>query len=555
MSKRPSASLVSGIVLAIGAMCTAAFGEIGDQTFGPINVEQYTNETGNLGVQFLDGLYFVTTRGLNSPPHRVYIFDEDGNGVDNFVQHPIAQADAWGYRDGATDGTYLYFAVGAGIYRHDADGSNPIQIIADGGPSGFHRALAYDPTGDAGAGSFWTGDFSESLIEIDMEGNVLTVFQDLDAWSLYGLEWDPVTGNLWAHSRDGSIDPPKIIEIDATTGRTTGVEFFTSIAGHVRGGLTGVPGGAGGSGNLWDLVGLVQDSPDFLAGFEIYEYPECPEDLDGDGVVGQADLGILLAAYDIDDGGDIDLDGDTDQADLGMLLAAYGPCPTPDAMGSCCLWDGSCVNATEFDCQMLAGDWHEGEECETFTCPPQPLGACCAPDGSSCEDLTAYDCHLAGGDWYEGEACGTFTCPQPYCDASGGCAEYSCAEYISNVQVGDIDNASACDGYGDFTYLTTEMAIGSDYEITITLTDSYVNDRGGLWIDWNRDFDFDDAGEEITTAWSGDGPYTAVVTPPAGTELGQTRMRIRLTWSDAPQSCGVTIFGEVEDYTVIVSPP
>jgi pimeloyl-ACP methyl ester carboxylesterase len=49
-----------------------------------------------------------------------------------------------------------------------------------------------------------------------------------------------------------------------------------------------------------------------------------PGDLDGDGDVDLADLGILLASYDIDDGGDLDGDGDTDLADLGILLANYG---------------------------------------------------------------------------------------------------------------------------------------------------------------------------------------------------------------------------------------
>jgi hypothetical protein len=51
-------------------------------------------------------------------------------------------------------------------------------------------------------------------------------------------------------------------------------------------------------------------------------------DLDGDGCVGQADLGILLAAYGQNDGGDLDGDGQTGQADLGILLANYGQgCP------------------------------------------------------------------------------------------------------------------------------------------------------------------------------------------------------------------------------------
>ncbi|MCK4872872.1 MAG: FG-GAP repeat protein [Phycisphaerales bacterium] len=50
----------------------------------------------------------------------------------------------------------------------------------------------------------------------------------------------------------------------------------------------------------------------------------CLGDLDGDSDVDENDLGILLACYNIDDGGDCDDDGDTDQNDLGVLLAYYG---------------------------------------------------------------------------------------------------------------------------------------------------------------------------------------------------------------------------------------
>ncbi len=63
----------------------------------------------------------------------------------------------------------------------------------------------------------------------------------------------------------------------------------------------------------------------------LFEHPTqtvCPGDLTGDGERNQADLGELLASYNVDDGGDIDGDGDTDQADLGILLANYGEsCP------------------------------------------------------------------------------------------------------------------------------------------------------------------------------------------------------------------------------------
>ncbi|MFG0252238.1 MAG: hypothetical protein ACF8NJ_05120 [Phycisphaerales bacterium JB038] len=54
-------------------------------------------------------------------------------------------------------------------------------------------------------------------------------------------------------------------------------------------------------------------------------------DIDNDGVVGQSDLGLVLAAYGSGTGdpgynpiADLDTDGDVDQADLGILLAQYG---------------------------------------------------------------------------------------------------------------------------------------------------------------------------------------------------------------------------------------
>ncbi|MCK4873165.1 MAG: hypothetical protein KAS72_10605 [Phycisphaerales bacterium] len=52
--------------------------------------------------------------------------------------------------------------------------------------------------------------------------------------------------------------------------------------------------------------------------------PPCNADLTGDGYVGQEDLGVLLAAYELNADGDLDGDNDTDQADLGILLAEYG---------------------------------------------------------------------------------------------------------------------------------------------------------------------------------------------------------------------------------------
>ncbi len=53
--------------------------------------------------------------------------------------------------------------------------------------------------------------------------------------------------------------------------------------------------------------------------------PPCPSDLDGDGQVDGADLGLLLGAWGTTSA-DLNDDGTTDGADLGLLLAAWGPC-------------------------------------------------------------------------------------------------------------------------------------------------------------------------------------------------------------------------------------
>jgi hypothetical protein len=51
---------------------------------------------------------------------------------------------------------------------------------------------------------------------------------------------------------------------------------------------------------------------------------ECWGDVDCDGDADQADLGLMLSSYGVDDGGDLNCDGVTDQIDLGILLASYG---------------------------------------------------------------------------------------------------------------------------------------------------------------------------------------------------------------------------------------
>ncbi|MCF8366017.1 MAG: hypothetical protein K9H16_09560, partial [Bacteroidales bacterium] len=134
-----------------------------------------------------------------------------------------------------------------------------------------------------------------------------------------------------------------------------------------------------------------------------------------------------------------------------------------------------------------------------------------------------------------------------YCTASGGCDEY-----ISRVQLGDIDNSSDCDGYVDYTSIySTDLPINVSQTLTVTNGTPYSADQCGVWVDWNRDGDFSDASETIAVSGNpGYGPYTATITPPATATVGDVRMRIRITYTGVISACGATTYGEVEDYTI-----
>jgi hypothetical protein len=144
--------------------------------------------------------------------------------------------------------------------------------------------------------------------------------------------------------------------------------------------------------------------------------------------------------------------------------------------------------------------------------------------------------------------------PSLYCSATGNSCDW---EHISNVEVGDISNATACTHYGDYTAMSTTMEIGTGYPITVTNGYGASVDECGIWVDWNQDLDFDDSSETIAVTGSpGEGPYAATITPPPAALQGDTRMRIRINDSDYTpilSPCGAASYGEVEDYTITVA--
>lgn len=134
--------------------------------------------------------------------------------------------------------------------------------------------------------------------------------------------------------------------------------------------------------------------------------------------------------------------------------------------------------------------------------------------------------------------------PYSYCNGSGGCTEY-----ISKVMIGEINNSSNCSGYADYTSIGAHFQKNTSMPITVTIGYAYSTDITGVWIDFDHSSTFDN--EEFTQL-SGYSPATGMINIPDDALMGPTTMRIRLQDGGTLQPCGVTTFGEVEDYTVTI---
>ncbi len=141
-----------------------------------------------------------------------------------------------------------------------------------------------------------------------------------------------------------------------------------------------------------------------------------------------------------------------------------------------------------------------------------------------------------------------------YCDASNTHIDSSI--YITKVALKDIAYTSDNSDYSDFTSKVIVVKPGQTNELLIkTLHDNWKLNALGVWIDWNQDGDFEDAGEEVMHSFNKTGPYIQNIIPPSGV-LGTTRMRVRLGYGsdDVIVPCGVLKkSGEVEDYSLVIT--
>ncbi|MEY4585676.1 MAG: hypothetical protein RIT05_94 [Bacteroidota bacterium] len=147
--------------------------------------------------------------------------------------------------------------------------------------------------------------------------------------------------------------------------------------------------------------------------------------------------------------------------------------------------------------------------------------------------------------------------PQSSCYCTAGATSTS-FEKISNVTFGTINNNSTSTaGYENFTSLSTNVIAGQTLPISVSISNAFSSDEVLVWIDFNQDGDFTDAGEAVYTSTRGVGPHSGNLTISGSAAIGSTRMRVRMHDAAAGPNntpCGNSTYGQVEDYTVNIQP-
>lgn len=147
--------------------------------------------------------------------------------------------------------------------------------------------------------------------------------------------------------------------------------------------------------------------------------------------------------------------------------------------------------------------------------------------------------------------------PKPYCIVKSADAEY---EWIESIQIGSFSKqtgSSAPAGYEDWTSEVIDMEAGQTY--AVSLTPGYQggpwNEYWRIWIDYNRDGEFDPVAELAYDGGASQTTLNGSFTLPTGLASVVTRMRITMGWvedssSAGPEPCQSVNAGETEDYTV-----
>ena len=159
---------------------------------------------------------------------------------------------------------------------------------------------------------------------------------------------------------------------------------------------------------------------------------------------------------------------------------------------------------------------------------------------------------LASSPGCSGSTGGGGTSTPSYCAATGSNTQY---EWISNVKFNTINNTTTgSGGYANYTSISTTVNKGSAYTVTLTPTfaSTAYTEYFNVYIDYNGDLDFADAGELVYSSPGTTATVSASITIPTTAITGNVRMRVMMKDGAITSPCESFTYGEVEDYTLSI---
>jgi len=256
------------------------------------------------------------------------------------------------------------------------------------------------------------------------------------------------------------------------------------------------------------------------------------------------------------------VNGQFEDADMDMVCDAEDVCPNgddlidvdndgiPDACDTCNITGNTCNDGDDCTVDDVVD---EDCNCTGIFVDSDNDTICDTEDICIGNDLQDTDNDNVPDDCDECPNDSTNTCSLPtYCSANGNNTSY---EFIQKISFNTINNNSGNNGgYADFNEQITTVKAGESVSFSLVpgFSSSSYLEAWIIWIDFNQDGDFQDVGESVYNN-SSSGILTGIINIPANVSEGPTKMRVAMQWENAASSCGSFTYGEVEDYTVIIT--
>lgn len=147
--------------------------------------------------------------------------------------------------------------------------------------------------------------------------------------------------------------------------------------------------------------------------------------------------------------------------------------------------------------------------------------------------------------------------PKPADDYAPSFSDYFNSTYIYYVSIGNMENYSNASSYTFFKDKKTELEAGGSYYIT--LMPRFPNGTYPMywcvWVDFNGNKIFEDNERVLAQYMNSANYFYRMFKVPANAVKGETRVRVSAKWGSYPKPDEHFTYGEVEDYTAVITQP